>query len=155
MVAKEISQWFKDCIKYSDNRPIIVLKDDKGKSEFRAINSERKKIIAIRVDDCLDFEGKQSDYLLIVCNDLKCEYTEAYFIELKGSDFIQAIRQIDNSFEALKEALAGINRIHARIIPTKISIPNLENKPPVVSLRNKLKKRNGNLKYQVKLEEQI
>jgi len=95
-----------ECLDFSDNRSIVVLKDkgSKSGSKYRAENSNRKTLVCLRVDGCLmaDMDEKKCDFLLLVC-DRKDEKDEriAHFIELKGSDISTAIKQLSNSVKQL------------------------------------------------------
>lgn len=135
------------CEDFSDNRVRIVLCDKRGKSEYRADNIKEKRVTALRIDGCLIIDGEKCDYLLLVCNDMACNNSDAYFIELKGSDLMKAISQIDRSFDLLKDKLKGFERISARVTLTKYDVPKLRNNPIFIRLSNKLKQHNGDLKY--------
>lgn len=95
-----------ECLDFSDNRSMVVLKDkgSKSGSEYRAENSNRKTLVCLRVDGCLmaDMGEKKCDFLLLVC-DRRDEEDEkiAHFIELKGSDISTAIKQLANSVKQL------------------------------------------------------
>jgi hypothetical protein len=95
-------------------------------------------------------EGSRCDYLVV-----DCEEERAYFVELKGSDFLHAIKQIDATIDRLQADLSGFS-IFARVVATKISVPNLQNNPQVLKMRRRLKSRGGNLDYRTRsIEETI
>lgn len=95
------------CIKFSDNRAFIALRDEKSKSgsEYRAANVGRKNLICLKVDGCLisNQETKKCDFLL-----LDCDNNIAHFIELKGSDLATAIKQLTNSVKQVMQVLAKL-----------------------------------------------
>ncbi|MBV6438534.1 MAG: hypothetical protein EPGJADBJ_00158 [Saprospiraceae bacterium] len=95
-----------ECVKFADNRPLIALRDKRSKSgsEYRAKNESSKSIICLTVDGCLieSATEKKCDFLL-----LNCDGKIAHYIELKGGNMAQAIKQLTNSvlltFQSLKE----------------------------------------------------
>ena len=79
------------CLDFNDKRSKAVFKDrGSGLSKFNAINQSSKTIKGLRVDDCLIKDGLKCDYLLIIEAEEKL-----YFIELKGSDLVKAVDQIN------------------------------------------------------------
>ncbi len=130
---------FDECEHFSDNRPTIVLKEKKSK--YIGKNNESKNFTSIKVDGCLIEENlKQCDFLL-----LNCDQHLAYLIELKGSDLLQAIRQIDKSLDKLAARLKLFQSINARIVLTKTPAPDI-NSTEEIRLKKRLKKMKGNLK---------
>jgi hypothetical protein len=65
--------------------------------------------------------GAKCDYLLLNCNKSK-----SYFIEIKGSDLIHAIEQIDRSIDLLKTFISDFS-IFARIVLTRVNTHDLIN----------------------------
>ena len=136
-----------DCC-ISDTRKSIVIKEKKCQITF--LNRHEKKIFQIRVDDCLIKEGIKCDYLVLVP-----ENKRAFFIELKGQDFLHAIRQINTSIDQLIPQLYS-TEINARIVLTKVNTPNLMNNPLILKFEKRIKKLNGCLiKGTIKLFEKI
>ncbi len=146
----------KDCLEFI-NHSTIVIKDDQvkgknvSKSQYKGINKSRKYFCKYHVDECIlsQKQGKQCDFLLINNEEPIC-----YFIELKGSDLIKAIEQLDKSIDDLYENVKDC-KINARIVLTKVNAPDLRN-TKYIRLQKKLKKYGGTLKQQSRiLEENI
>ena len=131
-----------------DSRKIASVKDKGHPTEYRYINQSANHLAKYRVDGGLisDHEAK-CDFLL-----LNCEQKRSYFIELKGSDLIRAIEQIDRSIEVLKVELTGFN-FFARIVLTRVNTVDLRS-AKWISLEKKVKSLNGDLKKQTKLLEE-
>ena len=79
------------------------------------------------------------DYLIVNCSD-DC----AYFIELKGSDVFKAYQQIENTLNRVKVNLNSFS-CFARIVPTKVVVPNIQNDPKTIRLRKLFSSFNGNI----------
>ena len=97
------------CITINDNRAVISLREKR--SEYKALNPEKKHVIVLVVDDCIlsDKDGIKCDYLILV------EDT-AHFIELKGKDLNHAIDQIFESVKKVMPELQGeFPAAHAKI----------------------------------------
>jgi hypothetical protein len=119
-----------------DNKPIIVAKDKNEQSEYRAKNDGKKECCKIRVDGCLITIGTRCDFLILNC----CDKT-AFFVELKGSDLVKSIRQIDASITQLSEQLKDF-KLYARSVLRKVRSPAL-NSSDERKLKKKLRKING------------
>jgi hypothetical protein len=111
------------------------------KCTYRLENPNRGTVCVTRIDECYITDGIRCDYLFV-----DCLGHGAYFVELKGSDFLHAVDQIQSTINLLQADLDGLN-IFARIVATKIAVPNLQNSPNVLKLRKKLKLLSGDLKY--------
>ena len=123
-----------------DNQKIEVVKENKSK--FQLNNPEQNKLCVIRVDGCLIQDGKKCDYLI-----LECDVQKAFFVELKGKDILHAIDQIESSIDQTVDHLTGF-QINARVVLTKVSVPNIRNNPKILRLERRLKLLNsGTLKY--------
>jgi len=129
-----------NCAEIADKRPLIVLRDKKGKSEYRAANQTRKNVICLRFDGCVldDNEVKKCDYLLLDCDD-----KIAHFIELKGGDMLHAIKQLVNSVtltvHLLKEKQFAA--VHAKLALSKT--PKVVPAKEWLDLRRLMQKHNG------------
>ncbi|BAZ27769.1 hypothetical protein NIES4074_01970 [Cylindrospermum sp. NIES-4074] len=145
-----------ECTEYCDTRRRIVARDSKNKQEYRLNNSTEQEICKIRVDGCLiiDKEGKKCDYLILSCQDKL-----AFFVELKGSDLKEAIRQIDSSLDKLLPTMPDF-KCYARVVLNKNPTPDI-NSSIEIKLKKRLKQQNGDnsrelIKYKSKvLEESI
>lgn len=131
-----------------DNRSVVPCKDSGHSTEYRYINQSSNHLAKYRVDGGLILNGAKCDFLL-----LSCEQKRAYFIELKGSDILHAIEQIDKSIDSLKSNLAGF-AFFARIVLTKVSTIDLKS-TKLVKLEKRLKSLDGNLKKQTRLLKEI
>jgi hypothetical protein len=67
----------------------------------------------------METKGKQCDYLF-----LSCDTNLAFFIELKGSDLLQAIDQLDQSIDRYRHRVAGF-AINARIVLSRVQTPDI------------------------------
>jgi hypothetical protein len=125
-----------------DDRSVAVLKDKGASTEYRYENKSKDHLSKYRIDGGLIASGAKCDYLL-----LNCEKKKAFFIELKGSDFIHAIEQIDKSIDVLKSDLPATFSIHARIVCTRANTINLRD-TRFLKLERKVKKLGGDLEKQ-------
>jgi hypothetical protein len=128
-----------------EQHPIVVCKD-KGNGKTRYIYENRSNdfLSKYRIDGGLIADGdSKCDFLLLNCNK-----RHSYFIELKGSDIIHAIEQIDRSIDLLSPRLAD-SMIFARIVLTRVNTHELKN-PKYLRLEKKVKSLNGNLKQQTR-----
>jgi hypothetical protein len=140
---------YEACLNFNDNRLKAVFKDrGSGLSKFNAINKSSKMIKGLRVDDCLITDGLKCDYLLIIEAEEKL-----YFIELKGSDLVKAVDQINTSLDKL---LPSIDHkiVSGRIVLSKVNTPDLRHSR-LLKLRQRLKQLNGTLEYKSILMEEI
>ncbi|UTA69165.1 hypothetical protein [Emticicia sp. 21SJ11W-3] len=154
MSRKSFHQFDSNCENHNNDKRGTIVLTDIGKSQYKVFNPNKKRVSELKVDGCLIKIGERCDYLLLVSNDSQFKNKDAYFVELKGSDLMKAISQIDASIETLKGKLNDFKRVFGRIVLTKNNVPDLNN-TAIIKLRNKLKKMDGNLIYRVKLEEQI
>ena len=132
-----------------DERNIVPFKDKGHSTEYRYINQSSDHLAKYIVDGGLITDnGAKCDYLL-----LNCEKKQSYFIELKGSDIIRALEQIDRSIDLLKNDLSDFS-FFARIVVTRINTTNLEKNSKFLRLEKKVKSLKGNLKKQSRLLEE-
>jgi hypothetical protein len=125
------------CTNCGENR-VYPLKEKK--SQYRLENPNRKAVCITEIDGCYITEGIRCDYLAVNCSEFA-----AFFVELKGSDLLHAVDQINATINLLQVDLDGFS-IFARIVATKIAVPNLRNNPKVLKLQKRLKSRNGDLR---------
>ncbi len=117
---------------------VFVVNDKE--SEYRLKNPANKEICRTEIDNCYINQGKRCDCLLVAC-----EAQNAYFVELKGSDFRHAIKQIDETVNRIGGDLDGFG-LFARVVLTKSPTPHLRNIPDVLKFEKRLKQRGGDLK---------
>jgi hypothetical protein len=148
----------KKCEEYCDHRTKIVLKDKKGKSQFLVNNPNRFKVCCLLIDGCLIESQKEekTDFLLLKCPEKEGDKTSiAYLVELKGSDLIKAVRQINNSLNILLPKLVNYSIINGRIVTTRIDKIDLGH-TDYKALGKRLKKLNGTLEQKsIQMEENI
>lgn len=126
---------------YCDHSPHFVVKEKK--STYQLDNPTRTKICKIKIDGCfITGPSPRCDYLLVAC-DSKI----VIFVELKGSNLLRAIEQIDQTMTTLEQQTRGACSINARIVLSSFNAPNLKNHPSFLGLIQRLKKRHGDLKY--------
>lgn len=140
---------YQNCQLFSDNRSRAVFKDAKVSREYIGKNINKKELKGLRVDDCLIIDGQKCDYLLINVND-----KTIYFIELKGSDLMKAIDQIDQTLDILLPKLEH-QAVHGRVVLSKVNTPNLVSSR-YIKLKKRLKDLNGTLEQKsIQMEENI
>lgn len=148
----------KKCEEFCDHRTKIVLKDRKGKSQFLVNNPNHYQVCCLLIDGCLieSQEEEKTDFLLLKCPEKDDDKTSAaYFVELKGSNLIKAVRQINNSLNILLPKLAEYSIINGRIVTTRIDKIDLGH-TEYRALEKRLKKLNGTLdKKSILMEENI
>jgi hypothetical protein len=138
---------YENCAEFlNDTRKIVVCKDENSRTEYRYENKALDELSKYRVDGCLikdESEGERCDFLLE-----NCTKKILYFVELKGSDLIRAVKQINHSIDVLYGDFENEKyAVHARIVVTRVSVPNLENNSYFVKLQKKVKKLNGEVRY--------
>ena len=132
------------CFEFQHEQRSTVVCKDKGKTQYIYENQSNDFLSKYLIDGGLIANGVKCDFLL-----LNCDKQHAYFIELKGSDIIHAIEQIDHSIDTLKSQLAKDSKIFARIVLTRVNTNELKN-PKYLRLEKKVKSLNGNLKQQTR-----
>lgn len=139
--------FLKQCAEFQhDDRDNITFKD-KGTSEYQYVNKSKKHLAKYRIEGGLipkNAEDKKADFLL-----LNCENKQSFFIELKGSDMLRAIDQINKSIDLLESNLTDF-AFFARIVLTKTSHTDLRSLK-YIQLRQRVEKRKGNLKLGTRL----
>lgn len=131
-----------------DNRSIVSFKDKGHSTEYRYINQSADHLAKYRVDGGLISDnGAKCDFLL-----LNCEKKQSYFIELKGSDLIRAIEQIDRSIDILKNKLCDF-AFFARIVVSRVNTTDLKNME-LLRLEKKVKSLKGNVRKHSRLLEE-
>ncbi len=83
----------------------IVLKENKSKITF--LNPNQDEILIIKVDGCVisDNETLRCDYALIPSDAVEI------YVELKGSDIAQAVKQIESTINLLSENPQKIKKL--------------------------------------------
>ena len=131
-----------DCTECTRNTCVVVREK---KSQYRLENPAGKEICRTQIDGCYLSQGKKCDWLLV-----DCEPENAYFVELKGTDFRHAIEQINATINYVEGDLDSFD-FFARVVLTKSPTPFLRNTPDVLKFEKRLRKRRGNLKTKTNL----
>lgn len=136
-------QPFDKCFDFvSEQRKKVVFEDTGSSTKFVYENNSLDKLTRYTVDGCLITGGaSRCDFLL-----LNCDKQQAFFIELKGSDLIKAVEQIDATITELYPQLKDF-AIEARIVLTRSNTTDLKS-TKLIKLENRLKKLKGQLKKQ-------
>lgn len=96
-----------------DKKAAIIVSRDKGKPYHKAINTAKANVAHYKIDGVVIKTGNKCDYLLMNEDTLK-----AYLIELKGSDLVQAARQLESTQKALQHELSNYT-CYYRIVANK------------------------------------
>ncbi|OHD14068.1 MAG: hypothetical protein A2086_12085 [Spirochaetes bacterium GWD1_27_9] len=132
----DCNKFNKKCVDFCDNRKKVVTEAE-GK-KFVIINNSCKKFCKLVVDGCIfDNNEKKCDYLVLNCDD-----NIGYLVELKGRHLLEAIEQINISFDKLKNNFDKSDKINAVVIVSKAKTPDL-NSTKEILLKKKLKEFNG------------
>lgn len=102
------------------NQKEIVSKDRRCKTEHRAVNKGLNDVYHYKLDGELIKQQTCCDFLLL--NDTK---KRAYLIELKGSDVIKGIKQLEHGERHFRTELDGY-RILYRLVCTRAKTHNME-----------------------------
>ncbi len=126
-----------NCLDFKDDRSKIVISEKR--SSYVAENTNRKLFCNYKVDRCIfGTESKKCDYLLIDNQDHK-----SYYIELKGSDLIAAVVQIDETLSKLELKLPNLIPF-GRIVLSRVNTSDLRNSK-YIKLKKRLSTKGGNL----------
>jgi len=100
----------KNCEQYRDKRSTPSA-TEKGKT-FQIENKSKVEVACIKIDDCVfkQADGIKCDFLFEVA-----ERKKLFYVELKGSDVIKAIHQLQSTIKQTKDNYPGWN-YEARII---------------------------------------
>lgn len=90
---------------------------------YRLKNNARHYVASNNVEDCLvNSDSSQCDFLVIDCG-----HRTATFVELTGSDLVQAVKQIQSALIQLRHQIPNDMKIHGRIILTRVNTHDLHN----------------------------
>jgi hypothetical protein len=131
---------YDECFEFAEERmKIVTCEDARSDTKFIYKNNSKDFLTKYRVDGCLiKDKNSKCDYLL-----LNCTKKISYFIELKGSDLIKAVEQIDRSITVLHQDFNDYT-VEARIVLTRVNTTDLKSSK-LISLERRLKKLNGKL----------
>jgi len=120
-----------------------------GNVSYRLKNPDERLICKVKIDGCYITDGERCDYLIIDCDEL-----DARFVELKGSDFFKAIDQINATIEQMSGEIQRCEKVSARIVLSKVNVPDLRNNAKVRQFQKMLRAQGGDLCYRSKVLEE-
>ena len=131
---------YENCIEFTGQKnKIVTCTDAKSSTKYIYQNDSQDILSKYKVDGCLiDDEDSKCDFLL-----LNCTKGISYFVELKGSDLIKAVEQIDRSINVLHKDFKEYS-VEARIVLTRVNTTDLKSSK-LIRLESRLKKLNGKL----------
>ncbi len=131
---------YENCFEFIEQKnKIVTCIDTKSRTKYVYENDSLDTLSKYRVDGCLiNDDDSKCDFLL-----LNCTKEISYFIELKGSDLIKAVEQIDRSINVLHKDFKEYS-VEARIVLTRVNTTDLKS-TKLIRLESKLKKLNGKL----------
>jgi hypothetical protein len=131
---------YENCFEFAEQKnKIVTCSDRKSSTKYIYENDSLDTLSKYRVDGCLiNDDDSKCDYLLL--NRTK---EVSYFVELKGSDLIKAVEQINRSIDILHKDFKEYS-VEARIVLTRVNTTDLKS-AKLIRLESKLKKLNGKL----------
>lgn len=131
---------YENCFEFVEQKnKIVTCIDAKSSTKYIYENDSLDELTKYRVDGCLiKDDDSKCDYLL-----LNCTKEISYFVELKGSDLIQAVEQIDRSIDILHKDFKEYS-VEARIVLTRVNTTDLKSSK-LIRLESKLRKLHGKL----------
>lgn len=131
---------YENCFEFTEQKnKIVTCTDTKSSTKYIYENDSLDTLSKYRVDGCLiNDDDPKCDFLL-----LNCTKEISYFIELKGSDLIKAVEQIDRSINVLHKDFKEYS-VEARIVLTRVNTTDLKS-AKLIRLESKLKKLYGKL----------
>jgi hypothetical protein len=132
-----------------EQRTNVSFTDKGSKTKYVYDNRSNDSLSKYRIDGGLIADGDaKCDYLL-----LNCDKRKSFFIEIKGSDLIHAVEQIDRSIDLLKSSMLDFS-IFARIVLTRVNTTDLKN-TKYLKLEKKVKALKGDLKKQNRIMTEV
>jgi hypothetical protein len=157
--SNNIYKIYNGCIdderKHRTQKPLIPLEQNKRKYTLR--NMSRLYVTKFKVEGCIT-EGvrqKGCEAILYAEKKVSKQYVgiKAFFVELKGGAVDDALKQIDNAFEKVKNLLPDVV-LYGRIVPSKYRKAALLTSKQQ-DLHLKFLKTGGNLIIKEKLSDSI
>lgn len=130
-----------DYIRSNDDRPIVVVEENKRKYRGENVNSQR--VVVYRIDGGIikDQDVSKCDFAVYATAS-----KNVYFVELKGRDFSHAIEQLLSTIRQLVVSELDLGSVHARIVLSKVSNPDVRSSNRL-ALDRLLKRWSGELFY--------
>lgn len=141
-------------IEHHDTRRKVVLREKREKSKYILRNDSEKDLVIYRIDGGIitSKKTKKCDYGVYTEQDV------LYLIELKGTDYSQALDQITSTIDTLlKKPAISVKQLNVRVVLSKYRTPDiLLTKEKTLNKLLKTKYGKGNIRKQVtQLEERI
>jgi hypothetical protein len=122
---------------------------EENKRKFILDNATAQQVCRIRIDGCVvDSQTKKCDFLVLVC-----ESKEAYFVELKGKDFISAVEQLTMTIQSFQRGWEVFPKqgVYARAVLSQSPPARaIETDGKVKKLKSLVKSLGGNFEYGTK-----
>ena len=137
-----MKQRLEACLQFRDTRPIASV-EEKGKCFQLNNKDEKAHISCIKIDGCV-FKNEdipRCDYLIEAVSVNK--RNKVFYIELKGTDLIRAIKQIKTTLVLTKHIFT--NSIYEARIVMGGSVPNVLDRKEYLDLLEIVKKSGGTL----------
>ncbi len=141
---------YKPCAEFENqNRKTVTCTDKRSSTSYLYSNKSLDELSNFRVDRCLINDNQNKcDFLL-----LNFTKKKSFFIELKGSDLIKAVDQINRSIDILHADFPNFS-VNARIVLTRVNTTDLKS-IKLIKLEKRLQKLNGNLIKQSRILTEI
>lgn len=134
------------CLEFCDSRGLV--KCEEKRIEYYIQN---------HMPNALEIAKIHVDKRMITSPELKCDYmiimktrdrTEVVLVELKGGDYLHAIKQLEHTLNHLSDALTIFHSVHGRIVWRTKRAPKMDADPDILKLRRMFRKRKGDLKME-------
>lgn len=110
--------------KYDPTLPLaerseLSLKESQTTYKLSFGKGKRRKSVVYKIDGYIITEGKKCDYLILARQDIvnkDDELWKSIFVELKGTNVIHALEQLDATLSNPIFRHDSINEVHARIV---------------------------------------
>lgn len=136
------------CVDFCDKRMDATCKERGRFYHLINIKDKRCKVLSLHIDGGVIIEDKKTPPNVSKCDYLYLievgESPIAILIELKGTNLLKAVEQIESTIALFKDVFNKCKKVYGRIVFTG-GTPNIQNIPAVISLARKIKKRGGNL----------
>lgn len=116
-----------ECYEYKNKTHSLVEASFGNKTKYEFGNKERRYLVSkLQVDGCLINNGEACDWLFELKKNVERDSSKAIliFVELKDSDLIKAVSQIEKSINDLCNSKDKF-QIHARIVLTRTYSPDI------------------------------
>ena len=126
---------------YCDRRHLSVAKNGSRKYELQNISNNR--ICKFHIDGgyITEDDVQKCDYGFLLC-----EKEHLILVELKGRHFSDALDQIFSTIVHKQHEIKDFI-LSARIVLTKVRVPDIQNYPKYLKLKKRIEKVGGTIKY--------